>query len=101
MSSKRKPRNRIHLAAYTGDGQQVLDECLPVHRFYEKSHAVLDEPEYRKKCRIARLRGIIYNAEGAVAQEFEVRFNASGFCVGDAARFADGSVAGCWELGKD
>ena len=47
-----------------------------------------------------RLRGVITNSKGQQAEEFEVRFDASGACVGDAARFADGTVLGNQELLK-
>ena len=97
MIQKHKPRNSVHLTAFNSNGQQVLEERLTVHKFYEESHPVLDEADYRMSRQIVRFSGLIYDAQGEISQEFEVCFDASGLCVSDAARFADGTTAGPWE----
>jgi len=104
MIQKPEVSNSVRLTAFNGRGQQVLEQCLPIHNFYEESHPVLDDPNYRMNRQIVRLSGLIYDAQGAVSQEFEVCFDASGLCVSDAARFADGTTAGPWrkaEAGLD
>ena len=98
MSKKQPCKNIVQLAAYTTDGQLVLEQDLTLTRFYEDSHPVLDDPEYRKARQIVRLRGTMRNAHGAISREFDVRFDPFGRCMGDAARFADGSVVGDWDV---
>lgn len=87
----------VRLTAYGKSGRLIQEEHLPVQVFYEKSHPALDDPSYRKNCGMVRLSGVIYSAQGTVTQEFELRFDAAGLCVCDAARFADGSVSKDWE----
>lgn len=86
----------VHLTAYGPDGALALEEFLPVQVFYEKSHPVLDEAAFRKARQIMRLSGIVYNNEGAVSQQFEVRFDEAGGVLVDAIRpetERDGAVA--------
>ena len=97
IMKKRKPRNSVYLAAFKSNGQQVLEEPLPIHKFYEESHPLLDQADYRMSRQIIRLTGVIYDAQGTISQEFEVGFDAFGLCVSDAARFADGTTAGPWK----
>jgi hypothetical protein len=97
MKSNHHCRNKVHLSAFDPDGKQVFVKHLQVHSFYQNSHPVLDEAQYRKSCRIVRLCGVIYDGQGAVSQEFVVCFDAAGLCICDAARYADGSVVGPWE----
>ncbi len=69
-----------------------------MNSFHEDWHPLLDDPRYRKAGGVVRLHGVMRNAQGVISQEFEVRFDEAGFCVCDAARFADGSVVGQWDL---
>src|SRR5689334_1102958 len=97
MNLKSRTRNAVHLVAYDKDGRQIVDKFLPVSTFYDETHPLLDEPGFRKIHGIVRLTGSILDTKGVIVQEFEVSFNASGFCECDAAKFADGSILGDWE----
>ncbi len=97
MNLKSRTKNTVHLVAYDKDRQQIIDEFLPISTFYDDTHPVLDEPNYRRNHGIVRLTGSVHDTKGVIVQEFEVSFNASGFCECDAAKFADGSILGDWE----
>lgn len=86
MSPTSPAKSSVRLEAYDHDGHPVLEESLPLDAFYEDSHPVLDDPEYRRTHQISVLNGTVYGAEGGVLEEFEVRFDAEGSCLGDAAR---------------
>jgi hypothetical protein len=97
MIQMHKTRNVVHLQAFNTEGRRVFEETLTVHKFYEKPHEVLDRPDFRRAAHIVRLTGVIYDATGTVSQEFQACFDASGLCVCEAARFADGTTVGAWE----
>ena len=80
------------------DGKLLLKQDLSANSFHEDSHPVLDNPEYRKSRGIVRLCGVMRDAQGGISQEFEIRFDNAGICMCDAARFADGSIVGKWDL---
>jgi hypothetical protein len=84
MTSNQHLRNTVCLAAYNQEEEAVLRDTLPIDKFYEHSHPLLDQPEFRKTRQIVRLRGVIHDAHGAPTQEFEVRFDASGNPIGEA-----------------
>ena len=101
MTSHRRRKASVQLTAYDNAGQPVLEQTLPYDEYCEGSHPLLDDPSYRNTRGIVRLRGIITDSKGNNSQEFDVRFDQSGRCLSEAARFADGTVAGDWELLHD
>jgi hypothetical protein len=88
MKPEHRSRNTVYLIGNDKDGQQVMVKHLRVHTFYENSNPLLDEPEFRKTCHIVLLRGLMYDGQGAISEDFEVRFDAAGLCVGETTRVA-------------
>jgi hypothetical protein len=97
MTSKHPHKASVHLIAFDRQGQRVLEQELPFRQYCERTHPLLDDQGYRKIHAIARLSGVITDANGQKSEEFEVRFDDSGACLCDAARFPDGTVLGNWE----
>jgi len=97
MSAKQPLKDTVHLVAYDAAGRQVLEEFLPVCDYYEELHPVVDEDEYRRTRHIIRLSGTMYNDDGGIVQQFEVRYDDQGAFLCDGARFDDGTVTGDWE----
>jgi hypothetical protein len=88
--------NRVHLMAYAPNGSQVLEVVLTVEDYYQNSHPLLDEVTFRGNHGVVRLCGTIYDAQGIMNEEFEVRYDQRGAYICDAVRFADGRSLGDW-----
>ena len=65
---------------------------LSYDEYYEGSCEVIDSDEYRAKRRIRRVSGVIYDAQGAVQQEFENRYDDHGSYIGGRATHSDGTI---------
>jgi hypothetical protein len=98
MKPVRPTRASVHLAAYDTAGQLLVEQDVSLREYCDRRHPLLDDPAYRKAHGIVRLSGVITDRDGSYSQEFEVRFDRSGLCVSDAARFPDGTVLGNWEM---
>lgn len=85
MTSKHPTPNVVHLQAFNIEGQCVFDEKLPLRTFYDESHPVLDQADYRMSLKIVRLSGVMYDATGSISDEFEVSFDRAGLCVCEKA----------------
>jgi hypothetical protein len=97
MTPKRRINASVHLLAYDSAGQMVLEQDLSFQQYCERSHPLLDDQCYRKARAITRLSGVITDGNGQKSEEFEVRFDRTGICICDAARFPDGTILGNWE----
>lgn len=97
MSRKHCAKPKVHLIAYDRFGKPVLEQVLPVRRYREHPHPLLDDPAFRKAHAIVRLSGVICDTRGNCIEEFEAQFDASGICICDAARLGDGTILGNWK----
>jgi hypothetical protein len=96
MTTRLRDPSIVHLIAYDQRGKTLLEQDLSLQKYCEESHPVLDDPAYRKAHAIVRLIGIVRKGGGQSTEEFEVQFDSSGACIGEAARLADGTVLGKW-----
>ena len=97
MNTRQDLKDTVRLVAYDRNRRQVLDECLSVFDYYDGLHPIIDEDDFRKTRGIARLSGTIFDADGAVSQQFEVRYDEAGAFLCGGARFADGKITDDWE----
>lgn len=97
MSMRQELKDMVRLVAYDSTGRQVLDECLPVSDYYEGLHPIIDDDDFRRSRGIARLSGIIFDTDGSVSQQFEVRYDEAGAFRCGGAKFADGTITDDWE----
>lgn len=65
---------------------------MSVEAYYEGQHELIDSDEYRAVRGVAVVEGKLYDAAGAVDQEFRNRYTASGAFAGGRTVFADGTV---------
>ncbi|HEX3623920.1 MAG TPA: hypothetical protein VH280_00690 [Verrucomicrobiae bacterium] len=93
---KQALRKLVHLIAFTQDGRQVHEQFLNVDLYYEESHPLLDEAEFRRVRKIIRICGKQFDATTAIVEEFELRYNAAGVLVREGSRLGDGTVIGDW-----
>jgi hypothetical protein len=95
---KKRPRRKlVHLVAYQQNGRQVLEQFLDLDDYYEESHPLLDDVEFRMARKIIRIRGKHYDAASVVVEEFELRYNDAGVLIREATRLGDGTVIGNWD----
>ena len=98
-SKTQKPRTvkkTVRLVAYNGQGRPVLDEPLPFHTYFKKSHPLMADVIYRKQHRVARICGTICTQAGTMVEEFTIGFDQAGQPIGEASRLADGTLIGNW-----
>lgn len=82
----------VELRAFGRDGVLLEELVLTVAGYYEELHDLIDSDEYRAAKGVVLVRGQIYNAQGALDQEFENRYSSGGAYVGGRSVFADGTV---------
>ena len=88
------PKGEVVLIGLDKDHQVVLEDRIHVFDYYDTLHPILDEDsDYRRERGIRYVNGIIYDYEGAVAQEFTNTYGEDGTYVRSQIRFADGTVS--------
>ena len=87
-----KPRDLAHLVAYDAKDRVVEELKLGFLAYYEELHPLVDDDDYRRKRRIRRMIGTLYDSSGTLTQKFEVRYSAKGAYLNSIAHHADGTV---------
>lgn len=86
--AKRKgahPRSTAILVAYDVSGEVVMEQEMPLDKYYDDLHPLIDESEYRRKRRIVRLHGRLFNMKRELYQEFECRSGQDGEIIDQRA----------------
>ena len=83
---------QVRLAAYSSDGQLVVQLSLTHGQFYEDLHPIIDSDEYRRERRIVRITGEVYSPSGLLDQQFTNHYAADGSYASGRAVHADGTV---------
>jgi hypothetical protein len=85
-------RGRAILIGYDPEGKCVYSDNLDLSDYYDGQHP-WDDGENVKKMRLHKLKGYLFDSEGALDQEFESLFDLeSGTYKTGNARFADGTI---------
>lgn len=91
MINRPQHRNEAVLTAFNDRGDLVFEKTFNIRDYWDGSHPVIDEDGFRQVWRIRKLVGVLVGPEGAVIQEFENRYDASGAIVSGWARLEDGT----------
>jgi hypothetical protein len=90
-----KKHNRIKSAAVlwgsNEKGETVYSEILDIHAYYDGSH-VWDEFKRVKKIHMRKLRGLLFDQDGVLSQEFENQYDANGELTSSIVKHSDGTV---------
>jgi len=90
--SSKRPRNKVFLVAYAADGTTIERIEMSYDDYYDGSAPVVDDDAYRRKHRIRRLAGEIYNRKGILQQSFDNTYGDDGGYVRSRIINADGTV---------
>jgi hypothetical protein len=80
------------LVAYDLGDHVVERVILDLHEYWDGSHAILDDTEYRRPRGIRRLRGHLYDSRGHLIQEFENEYDHRGEYLTGWTRHDEGAV---------
>jgi hypothetical protein len=97
MKSKRQsksPKGEVILVGLDKDHQIVAEERISVFDYYDSLCPILDDNRiYRQKRGIRFVKGVIYNYEGTIDQEFINTYDENGTYIGSKIMFSDGTVS--------
>lgn len=87
-----KIRGQAVLIGYNADGNCVYSDLLDLSDYYDGEH-VWDDAMKVKKLKLRKVKGYLFDSEGALDQEFESIFSLqTGIYSSGYAKFADGTV---------
>lgn len=85
-------RSIVFLAGFDENGKLVFREDLSYDDYYEGSHPVIDDNDYRAQHGIRRITGRVFDLAGNVQQDFESHYNEKGEVVSGRIVHQDGTV---------
>lgn len=80
------------LSAFNTRRELVLEESLAIDDYYENSHSMIDDNDFRKQYNIRFVRGCIYDYDGNLDQEFDNEYDDGGTYIRSRIVHADGTV---------
>ena len=91
-SKETGPVGTVELEAFDETNHLVLQTSLSVDEYYDGSHPLIDDGEFRAKRGIRHLRGRVFDLDGKLDQEFTNEYGPDGEYLRSSAVFADGTV---------
>ena len=91
-SSPNTPHGIVLLVASDVQDKTLREETIPLDDYYDKLHPMIDSDDFRKRGRIRRIHGRIFNYDGNLDQEFTNEYNDSGALSRSRVVHADGTV---------
>jgi hypothetical protein len=88
---KSKVTSQAILAGFNSSGAIVFEQDLDLSHYWDESHPVIDESQFRQEKGIRRLVGKLYGSEGQLLQEFESTYDEAGTLESSHARHQDGT----------
>jgi len=82
MCDTKEPKTELRemaiLSGYDVEDNVVITEKLSVHDYYDGSHPMIDDEEYRKANSIKYIIGLIYDLDGRLDQKFKNQYDRNG-----------------------
>ena len=91
-STGKNPIGTVRLRAFDKSHKEVSKLKLPIDDYYDNSHPLIDDDEYRRKRAIRFVHGQIFDHEGKFDQEFKNEYDSNGVYVRSKIIHADGTV---------
>ena len=82
----------VLLEAFDISHNMVLEVSMPVDGYYDDSHPLIDENDFRREQGIRFVHGRIFDYAGKIDQEFRNEYDTDGVYVRSRIVHADGTV---------
>lgn len=86
------PVAMVIISAVDESRKQVLELSIPVDDYYGESHPVIDDDVFRSDRAIRYVRGLIFDYDGNLDQEFNNEYGLDGSYIRSKVVHADGTV---------
>jgi len=86
------PRNVVLIVAYDHRGEKLESHQLTIEDYYDGDQPIIDDAGYRRKMKIRKVAGIVYDPDGLVGKQFELLYDRYGRHVSSHTVFQDGTI---------
>jgi hypothetical protein len=85
-------RGTVLITAFDIRRKLISEESLSIADYYEDSHPMIDDNDFRKQRHIRFVHGCIYDYDGKLDQEFDNEYGEDGTYIRSRIVHADGTV---------